>query len=288
MKRLLEELRPGLLDPQAGALTDAVEWWSLPSLGVDDPFPVAVLGEGDPLLLLHGFDSSFLEYRRLAPLLSGRFQLIIPDLFGFGFSPRPLTATYGTEPVMLHLEALLSKLPSSGPVSVIGASMGGSVAVELARRVPERVRSLLLLAPAGLSGRRMPVPPLLDRFGAWFLSRPGVRRGLCRQAFADPDSSVGAPEEQIASLHLQCPGWAQALASFARGGGFAGSGSPLPSQPLHVIWGAQDRILREPQKRAAFEILAEPVETFEACGHLPHLDHPQRVAERCFTFFDHG
>ena len=103
MKRLLEELRPGLLDPQAGALTDAVEWWSLPSLGVDDPFPVAVLGEGDPLLLLHGFDSSFLEYRRLAPLLSGRFQLIIPDLFGFGFSPRPLTATYGTEPVMLHL-----------------------------------------------------------------------------------------------------------------------------------------------------------------------------------------
>ena len=85
MKRLLDELRPGLLDPQAGALTDAVEWWALPSLGVEDLFPVAVLGEGEPLLLLHGFDSSFLEYRRLAPLLSGRFQLIIPDLFGFGF-----------------------------------------------------------------------------------------------------------------------------------------------------------------------------------------------------------
>ena len=288
MKRLLEELRSGLLDPQAGALTDTVEWWSLPSLGVEDPFPVAVLGEGEPLLLLHGFDSSFLEYRRLAPLLSGRFQLIIPDLFGFGFSPRPLTANYGTEAVMLHLEALLNKLPSSRPVSVIGASMGGSVAVELARRVPQRVRSLLLLAPAGLSGRRMPVPPLLDRFGAWFLSRPGVRRGLCRQAFADPDASVGAAEEQIASLHLQCPGWGEALAAFARSGGFAGSGIPLPSQPLHVIWGAQDRILREPQKRAALEILAEPVETFEACGHLPHLDHPQRVAERCLTFFDHG
>ena len=132
MKRLLDELRPGLLDPQAGALTDAVEWWALPSLGVADPFPVAVLGEGDPLLLLHGFDSSFLEYRRLAPLLSGRFQLMIPDLFGFGFSPRPPSSTYGTEPVMLHLEALLNKLPSSRPVSVIGASMGGSVAVELA------------------------------------------------------------------------------------------------------------------------------------------------------------
>ena len=69
MKRLLEELRSGLLDPQAGALTDTVEWWSLPSLGVDDPFPVAVLGEGDPLLLLHGFDSSCLEFRRTLPKL---------------------------------------------------------------------------------------------------------------------------------------------------------------------------------------------------------------------------
>ena len=51
---------------------------------------MAVLGQGAPLLLLHGFDSSFLEYRRLAPLLADRFQLFIPDLFGFGFSPRPL------------------------------------------------------------------------------------------------------------------------------------------------------------------------------------------------------
>ena len=72
-----------------------VEWWTLPGLGVDDPFPVAVLGQGAPLLLLHGFDSSFLEYRRLAPLLADRFQLFIPDLFGFGFSPRPRGLTYG-------------------------------------------------------------------------------------------------------------------------------------------------------------------------------------------------
>jgi pimeloyl-ACP methyl ester carboxylesterase len=50
---------------------------------------VAVLGEGPPLLLLHGFDSSFLEFRRLAPLLAGGATLLIPDLFGFGFTPIP-------------------------------------------------------------------------------------------------------------------------------------------------------------------------------------------------------
>ena len=206
MKSLIDQLRPGLLDPQARELADQLQWWDLPGLGSEDPFPVAVIGEGPPLLLLHGFDSSFLEFRRLAPRLKGSFQLFIPDLFGFGFSPRPPQATYGPAAVLNHLDQLLDQLPMSDAVGLIGASMGGSVAVELARRQPERVRDLLLLAPAGLTGQPMPVPPLLDRLGAWFLGRPGVRRGLCRQAFADPDSDVGAPEEQIASLHLQCPG----------------------------------------------------------------------------------
>lgn len=281
MKSLLDGLVPGLLDPQARDLALKVEWWPLPGLGVDHPFPVAVVGDGPPLLLLHGFDSSFLEYRRLVPLLAERFQLVIPDLFGFGFSPRPPQASYGPEAVLQHLDALLTRLDADGPIDVIGASMGGAVAVELARRQPERIKALLLLAPAGLTGRPMPVPPLLDRLGAWFLGRPGVRRGLCRQAFADPDGEVGPPEEQIASLHLQCPGWAEALAAFARSGGFAGCGAPLPAQPLHVIWGADDRILRPPLKQAAETLLQHPAETFEACGHLPHIDQPQRVADRC-------
>jgi len=281
LKSLIDQLRPGLLDPQARELADQLQWWDLPGLGSEDPFPVAVIGEGPPLLLLHGFDSSFLEFRRLAPRLKGSFQLFIPDLFGFGFSPRPPQAIYGPAAVLNHLDQLLDQLPTSDAVGLIGASMGGSVAVELARRQPERVRDLLLLAPAGLTGQPMPVPPLLDRLGAWFLGRPGVRRGLCRQAFADPDSDVGAPEEQIASLHLQCPGWGMALAAFARSGGFAGCGLPLPPQPLHVIWGAQDRILQPRLKRAAEALLPNPVETIEPCGHLPHIDQPEHVASRC-------
>ena len=285
MKALLDSIKGELLDPKARTLADHLQWWDLPELGIDAPFPVAVIGQGPPLLLLHGFDSSFLEYRRLAPLLSQHFQLFIPDLFGFGFSPRPLDAIYGPEQVLSHLDAVLEHIPKTAPCGLIGASMGGSVAVEMARRHPDQIKSLMLLAPAGLTGKPMPVPPLLDRFGAWFLSRPGVRRGLCRQAFADPDANVGAAEEQIASLHLQCPGWAEALAAFARSGGFSGCGTPLPNQPLHVIWGDNDRILRAPQKKAAALILNDRIEQFEECGHLPHIDQPDRVAERCLNWF---
>ena len=99
-----------------------------------------------------------------------------------------------------------------------------------------------------------------------------------RSAFANPDRDVGEPELEIASLHLRTPGWAFALGRFARSGGFAGSGDPLPDQPLRVLWGAEDRILRPPQKRAAEALLGERLRELPGCGHLPHVDQPEAVA----------
>jgi pimeloyl-ACP methyl ester carboxylesterase len=279
-QELLARAADHLLDPDGRALAGAVQWWTLPDLPAG-PWPVAVIGAGSPVLALHGFDSSHLEFRRLAPLLAPAHQLFIPDLFGFGFCPRPLKASYGPAAVLDHLEQVLEQvIRRSGAkrVGLIGASMGGSVAVELARRCPERIERLLLLAPAGLTGRAMPVPPLLDQLGARFLGLPAIRRGLCRSAFAMPDRDVGPAELEIASLHLACPNWAGALGAFARSGGFAGCGDPLPPQPLQVLWGQNDRILRAPQKRAAQALLGERITELECCGHLPHIDQPATVA----------
>jgi pimeloyl-ACP methyl ester carboxylesterase len=281
-RALVSDAAAGLLDPLGRSLAASVQWW--PLAGLPGEWPVAVLGQGPPLLLLHGFDSSFLEFRRLAPLLAGSHRLYIPDLHGFGFSPRPSNGPFGPAPVLDHLERLLAAIEAHGGeatdpgIGVIGASMGGAVTVELARRLPRRIGRLLLLAPAGLTGRPMPLPPLLDALGVRFLALPGVRRGLCRSAFADPDREVGPAELEIASLHLQAPGWGEALAAFARTGGFAGCGAPLPPQPLEVLWGAQDRILRPPQKRAALALLGDRVRELEGCGHLPHIDQPHTVA----------
>ena len=279
-QNLLARAANTLLDPNGRHLAAAVQWWDLPGLEAG-PWPVAVIGEGPPILALHGFDSSHLEFRRLAPLLAGRHQLFIPDLFGFGFCPRPVDAPYGPEAVLDHLQRVLEQVLSrsgASQVGLIGASMGGSVAVELARRCPERIERLLLLAPAGLTGTPMPVPPLLDQLGARFLSLPAIRQGLCRSAFAMPDRDVGPAELEIASLHLACDNWAGALAAFARSGGFAGCGTPLPPQPISVLWGQNDRILRSPQKRAAQALLGERITELESCGHLPHIDQPTTVA----------
>jgi len=278
-RQLVQRAAASLLDPQGRALAAAVQWWTLPGWPLE--WPVAVLGEGPPLLLLHGFDSSHLEFRRLAPLLAPQHQLFIPDLHGFGFCPRPSDGPYSPEGVLSHLEALLEQIlqrSGASKVGLIGASMGGSVAVDLARRQSARVERLLLLAPAGLTGRPMPVPAWLAPLGARFLGLPAVRRGLCRSAFAEPDRDVGPAELEIASLHLLCPNWGPALAAFASSGGFAGCGEPLLPQPIQVLWGANDRILRPPQKRAAQALLGERVTELEACGHLPHIDQPATVA----------
>jgi pimeloyl-ACP methyl ester carboxylesterase len=268
-----------LLDPQGRELAARVAWWQLPArAGV---WPVAELGSGPPLLLLHGFDSCFLEFRRLAPLLAPHHQLWIPDLHGFGFTPRPTDGDYSPTAVVDHLSDLLQVLRQrigARPVGLIGASMGASAALDLARRHPSWVERLLLLAPAGLSGRPMPVPPVLDALGVQFLALPAVRRGLCRAAFADPQSGVGPAELEIASLPLASPGWARALARFCRSGGFAGRGHPLPPQPLKVLWGAEDRILRPPLRREAEALLGERLQELAGCGHLPHLDQPEAVA----------
>jgi pimeloyl-ACP methyl ester carboxylesterase len=278
-RALLERAASTLLDPLGRRLAAAVAWWELP--GLEGRWPLAVLGEGPPLLLLHGFDSSFLEFRRLAPLLAPDHRLLIPDLYGFGFTPRPPDGDYAPSGVLRHLESLLAVLEAQepAPVGLIGASMGGSVAVELARRCPARIQRLLLLAPAGLTGQPRPLPPLLDGLGVRLLSLPAVRRGLCRSAFADPEGAIGPAELEIASLPLAVPGWGESLRRFARSGGFAGCGDPLPLQPLLALWGAQDRILRPPQKRAALALLGERLREVEGCGHLPHLDRPELVAD---------
>ena len=146
-KEILNDIRDDLLDPLASKLIGEVEWLEFQGLNVSgsDLFPVVISGEGPPVLMLHGFDSSFLEFRRLLPLINQHNEIFIPDLYGFGFCPRPVNTDYGPKLVLDHLTMLLEKIPIDLPIGVIGASMGCAVAMELARRNPGRINRLLLL-----------------------------------------------------------------------------------------------------------------------------------------------
>jgi len=281
LKAYIENIKDQIIDKQANQLIEDLKWIKLKGISQNksDLFPTVLTGEGEKVLLLHGFDSCFLEYRRLTPFLKKKNKLIIPDLYGFGFCPRSSGNKYGFKYLMKHLNSVLNYFSENRTIGVIGASMGGALALELARQNPKRIKKVLLLSPAGLAGKNPKIPWPLNHFGAFFLSQSFVRRGLCRQAFADPKNSVGPAEEQIASIHLKVPGWQSSLAEFAAEGGVSNCGHPKPTQPLKIILGKYDRIIPKDEKKETKSMYSKNIQMAMNSGHLPHLEEPKLVAE---------
>ena len=268
------KVKTTIQDPLGLKMSNDIKWINLNEKWHFSKFPVVLTGEGQPILFLHGFDSSFLEFRRIYPFLKNKFHIIIPDLLGFGFSPRFATNEYSPTKIISNLLDIIHSLKINKKLMIVGASMGGSVAMNLAKEIPEIIEKVILLSPAGLFGESKIIPFPLNHLGAAFLGLPQVRKGLCRQAFAYPDKNVGSMEEQIASIHLGCPGWRDSLASFAKSGGFAGSYNSLENIPIRTFCGENDRILGKKEINRIKEIDKLNFISLKNCGHLPHIDLP--------------
>ena len=269
------KLKNSIIDPLGKNIAEDLKWLQLEKKWGSSKFPVVIGGEGPPLLCLHGFDSSFLEFRRIYPLLKNKFKIIIPDLLGFGFSPRLSNVNYNSENIIINLIDLINKLKITQKITIIGASMGGSVAFSLTRNIEEDIDKMILLSPAGLFTKPKKIPRPFNQMGAAFLGLPIVRKNLCRQAFASPDQSVGVAEEQIASIHLGCKGWRNSLACFAKSGGFGGTYENFKNIKIKTICGENDRILGVNELNKFKKINNLNLVKLKNCGHLPHLDLPQ-------------
>ena len=280
-KAYIKTIKDQIIDKQACTLFEDLKWIHLEGVSQNksELFPIVLTGNGEKVILLHGFDSCFLEYRRLTPFLKKSNRLIIPDLYGFGFCPRSTGNKYGFKYLMKHLNSVLNYFSENQSIGLLGASMGGALALERARQNPKKINKVLLLSPAGLAGKNPKIPWPLNHFGAYFLSQPFVRKGLCSQAFADPTNSVGPPEEQIASIHLKVPGWQSSLAEFAADGGVSNCGRPKPNQPLKIILGKYDRIIPKNEKEETYNLYNSCIQIAAESGHLPHLEQPNLVAE---------
>ena len=274
-----------LLDPLGLYLANDVKWIKLNRNWNSSSFPVVIGGEGQPLLLLHGFDSSFLEFRRIYQSLKKNFKVFIPDLLGFGFSPRCATNEYNPSKIISYLVDLLETLKITNNLKIIGASMGGSTALKFAFENKDCIEKILLLSPAGLFGEPKNIPFPLNQIGASFLGLPQVRKSLCRQAFAYPDECVGKMEEQIASIHLGCKGWRNSLASFAKSGGFAGTNKYIQNIPIKTICGENDRILGKKEIKNIKNIEKLNFVGLQNCGHLPHIDLPSLSSKIINDYF---
>ena len=249
-----------------------------------------------PLLLLHGFDSSLFEFRRLVPLLTTGRRVYAIDLLGFGFCDRTSPAMQTRQPadtvnpdlIRQHLAAFCEQVIRE-PVVLVGASMGGGVAIDFTVSHSEWVQKLVLIdavgfAPAPIIGRFMFSP--LDKWATNFLRSPRVRRKISENAYYDK-SFVTPDAELCASLHLQVPKWPDALIAFTKSRGYGGLAKKIAQVPVPalVVWGRQDKILGT-KAAARFErVLPDgKLVWIEACGHVPHLEKAQATAAQILSF----
>ena len=244
---------------------------------------------GTPILLIHGFDSSVLEFRRLLPLLSEDNETWAVDLLGFGFTDRLSEIAYSPIAIKTHLYYFWKSLINQ-PVILVGASMGGATAIDFTLTYPEVVKKLVLIDSAGLTGgsplSKLMFPPF-DYLATQFLSNLKVR---------DRVSRIGYKNQSLASidalccgaLHLQMPSWDQALIAFTKSGGYSAFRFQTLSQivqPTLILWGDSDKILGTGDatrfKRA---IPHSTLIWIQNCGHLPHLEQPQITAQHILDF----
>lgn len=107
-------------------------------------------GLGTPVVLLHGLGEHAGYYNDNVPeLLRNQLRVVVPDLLGFGRSAKP-GGDYKLTDQARHVHGLLSALFIDEPVVLVGHSMGGQIALHFALAWPERVKALVLLAPAGI------------------------------------------------------------------------------------------------------------------------------------------
>jgi len=106
-------------------------------------------GKGTPLVLLHGFPLDHHIWDKVVPLLENNFDLIIPDLRGFGESTTVETP-YTMEDLASDIAGLLDQLGIKES-AVAGHSMGGYIALAFARNYPEKVKGLGLIATQALA-----------------------------------------------------------------------------------------------------------------------------------------
>ena len=119
----------------------------LATIDLDDPVHYADFGgTGAPLVLIHGLGGSLTNWLAVAEGLTSRFRVFAPDLIGFGRTPLA-----GRKPGIPEQSAMLARFlehVGGGPAVVVGNSMGGLVAVQLAADHPALVSRIILVSAA--------------------------------------------------------------------------------------------------------------------------------------------
>ncbi len=236
-------------------------------------------GQGDPLVLLHGFGADKDHFGVFLSALSSRYRLIVPDLPGFGESTRKASLAYDIPSQVARLEGFIQALGLEG-FHLAGASMGGYVAAYYAADHPDKIKSLLLMAPAGI----LPPTPgklqqVYEREGRMLLLFRTLHEfeDFMRLVFYRPPWVPTPIRRHLVERHSHAHDlYLKILADMVNGGmGLLEGRLEKIASPTLVVWGREDQVLPVASlARFVAEIPRSRGEIIDNCGHMPYLEKP--------------
>lgn len=246
------------------------------------------LGDGPPVVLLHGISRALEDWEQNLPALASRHRVYALDVIGFGRTDKP-DVPYSMPGLARFVRAFLDAVGETRPVALVGSSMGGAIALSLAGMAPERVERVVLVGGAGFGdgaalGLRLLTLPGVGET----LARPG-RSGVeqtLRSVFRDP--RFVTPERVARDLDLaREPGAARAFLRVLRMMGTVRRIRPEWREemlarlggtrlPMLITWGRHDRILSVAHLEEARRRFPHArVHVFEASGHFPQIEEAE-------------
>jgi pimeloyl-ACP methyl ester carboxylesterase len=244
------------------------------------------VGSGPPLVLIHGIGSRWQMWDPVLRQLASERDVIALDLPGFGASPMPPP---GTPPGLESLTRLVGEFLDGLGVQqphVAGNSLGGWIALELAKQ--GRVRSATGVSPAGFyndkeaayAQRSLKITVRTSRLLAPRADRlcasPLIRTLTFSQVVAKPRLLGAADAAASVRALAEAPWFDDTLPAIANER-FAG-GEAI-QVPVTIAWGAKDRLLLPRQARRALRMIpGARLVMLSGCGHVPTYDDPEQVA----------
>jgi pimeloyl-ACP methyl ester carboxylesterase len=253
-----------------------------------------VIGEGPPVLLLHGFPDSARLWRHQVPALAGAgFQAIVPDLRGYGRSDKPAQVDAYSIPLLAGDVLAILAEQGIGRAHVVGHDWGAALAWALASFAPDSVDHLVAMSVGS------PVTflrTLEQRQKSWYMllfQFPGVaERWLTGDDWANFRSWGRHPDADQVIKDLQANGSLTPGLNWYRANTAPEAWAAPPPQlppvqaPTMGLWSTGDFALTEVQMTDSAENVAGPwrYERIDGPGHWMQLEAPDRVNELLLDF----